>query len=114
MLTQQLKEVGDGIGGEKKKNQVGGSYGELILDAGDVEQGFDLLPQTVPRPVTQLSVFAQVALDDLQSDTESEQNKNLDQISSDCQLFGCKFTVGLGASCSSCGSGNRGRTIASR
>ena len=52
-----------------------GSYGELILDAGDVEEGLDLLPQTVPGPVAQLSVLAQIALDDLQGNTVKNERK---------------------------------------
>lgn len=45
------------------------TYGDLVLDAGDVEQRLDLLPQLVPRPGTQLQVLAQIALHHLQSDT---------------------------------------------
>lgn len=43
------------------------AYRELILDAGDVEQRLDLLPQLPPRPGAELQVLAQVALDNLES-----------------------------------------------
>lgn len=43
------------------------AYRELILDAGDVEEGLDLLPQLPPGPGTELQVLAQVALDNLES-----------------------------------------------
>jgi len=42
---------------------------DLILDSADVEQRLDLLPQTVPGPVAELTVFAQVALDNLEGNT---------------------------------------------
>lgn len=45
------------------------TYGNLILDAGDVEEGLDLLPQFVPWPGAELEVFAQVPLADLESNT---------------------------------------------
>lgn len=45
------------------------TYGHLILDTGDVEEGLDLLPQLPPWPGTQLHVLAQIALDNLQSQT---------------------------------------------
>lgn len=48
----------------KPKSKI--TYGDLILDAGDVEQRLDLLPQLVPRPRPQLEVLAQVALHDLE------------------------------------------------
>lgn len=44
------------------------TYGNLILDAGHVEQRLDLLPQLVPRPGAQLQVLAQIALHHLQGD----------------------------------------------
>lgn len=43
------------------------AYRELILDAGDVEEGLDLLPQLPPGPGAELQVLAQVALDNLES-----------------------------------------------
>lgn len=43
------------------------TYRELILDAGDVEQRLDLLPQLPPGPGAELQVLAQVALDNLES-----------------------------------------------
>lgn len=61
-----LLEVGLGGGGLVFKSL------DLILDAGDVEQRLDLLPQTVPGPGAHLQVFAQVALDDLQGDTVAQ------------------------------------------
>lgn len=45
------------------------TYGDLILDTGNVEEGLDLLPQLPPWPGAQLHVLAQVALYDLQSQT---------------------------------------------
>lgn len=42
------------------------TYGDLILDTGDVEQRLDLLPEFVPGPGAELEVLAQVALDDLE------------------------------------------------
>lgn len=42
------------------------TYRDLILDAGDVEEGLDLGPQLVPRPGAELQVLAQVALDNLE------------------------------------------------
>lgn len=41
-------------------------YRELVLDAGDVEEGLDLLPQLPPGPGAELQVLAQVALDNLE------------------------------------------------
>lgn len=58
-----LLEVGLGGGGLVFKSL------DLILDAGDVEQRLDLLPQTVPGPGAHLQVAAQVALDNAQGDT---------------------------------------------
>lgn len=43
------------------------THRDLILDAGDVEEGLDLLPQLPPGPGAELQVFAQVALDNLES-----------------------------------------------
>lgn len=40
------------------------THGHLVLDASDVEQRLDLLPQLPPRPSAQLKVFPQVPLDD--------------------------------------------------
>lgn len=40
------------------------TYGHLILDASDVEQRLDLLPQLPPRPGAELEVLPQVPLDD--------------------------------------------------
>ena len=42
---------------------------DLILDTGDVEEGLDLLPETVPGPGTELKVLPQVALDNNESNT---------------------------------------------
>ena len=42
--------------------KIAGTYAHLILDAGDVEHGLDLLPQLEPHPVAELHVLAQVAL----------------------------------------------------
>lgn len=44
------------------------TYRELVLDAGDVEKGLDLLPEFPPGPGAELQVFAQVALDNLEGD----------------------------------------------
>lgn len=44
------------------------TYSDLILDAGDVEEGLDPLPQLPPGPGAELQVFAQVALDNLEGD----------------------------------------------
>lgn len=46
--------------------RTSGTYGDLILDTGDVEEGLDLLPQLPPGPGAELQVFAQVALDNLE------------------------------------------------
>jgi len=46
----------------------GNTHGNLILDAADVEEGLDLLPQFVPGPGTELQVLAQIALDNLEGD----------------------------------------------
>uniref|UniRef100_A0A2M4DMR2 Uncharacterized protein n=1 Tax=Anopheles darlingi TaxID=43151 RepID=A0A2M4DMR2_ANODA len=43
-------------------------FGDLVLNAGNVKQRLDLLPQLPPGPGTQLQVLAQIALDDLQGD----------------------------------------------
>lgn len=43
------------------------THRDLILDAGDVEKWLDLLPQLPPGPGAELQVFAQVALDNLES-----------------------------------------------
>lgn len=40
------------------------TYGHLVLDASDVEQRLDLLPQLPPRPGAELEVLPQVPLDD--------------------------------------------------
>lgn len=45
------------------------AYRDLILDAGDVEERLDLLPQLPPGPGAELQVLAQVALDNLESDS---------------------------------------------
>lgn len=44
------------------------TYRDLILDAGDVEEGLDPLPQFPPWPSAELQVLAQVALDNLEGD----------------------------------------------
>ena len=49
------------------------TYSDDILNPDDVEEGLDLLPQTEPGPVLVLEVLAQVALDDLQSQTVENQ-----------------------------------------
>lgn len=49
-------------------NALSDAYRDLILDAGDVEQRLDLLPQLPPRPGAELQVLAQVALDNLEGD----------------------------------------------
>lgn len=43
------------------------THGHLVLDARDVEQRLDLLPQLPPRPGAELEVFPQVPLDDHKS-----------------------------------------------
>lgn len=50
------------------------AYRDLVLDAGDVEQGLDPLPQFPPGPGAELQVFAQVALDNLESDSGEKKN----------------------------------------
>lgn len=44
------------------------THGNLVLNAADVEQRLDLLPQFVPGPGAELQVLAQIALDDLEGD----------------------------------------------
>uniref|UniRef100_A0A182JJS0 Uncharacterized protein n=1 Tax=Anopheles atroparvus TaxID=41427 RepID=A0A182JJS0_ANOAO len=44
------------------------THGNLVLNAGNVQQRLHLLPQLPPGPGTQLQVLAQIALDDLQGD----------------------------------------------
>lgn len=48
------------------------THRELILDAGDVEEGLDLLPHLPPGPGAELQVLAQVALDNLESQSEQK------------------------------------------
>ncbi|EZA50496.1 hypothetical protein X777_10689 [Ooceraea biroi] len=43
------------------------THGHLVLDASDVEQRLDLLPQLPPWPSAELKVFPQVPLDDHKS-----------------------------------------------
>lgn len=62
----------------------GSTYGELILDAGDVEEGLDLLPQLPPGPGAQLQVFAQVALDNLESQSGGGVAKMKKDVLIDC------------------------------
>lgn len=45
------------------------TYGDLVLDTGDVEERLDLLPQFVPGPGPQLEVFPQVPLAHLEGQT---------------------------------------------
>lgn len=45
------------------------TYSDLILDAGDVEERLDLLPELVPWPGAQLEVLAQVPLAHLERQT---------------------------------------------
>lgn len=45
------------------------TYGDLVLDTGDVEERFDLLPQFVPWPGPQLEVLPQVPLAHLEGQT---------------------------------------------
>lgn len=45
------------------------THGNLVLNAADVEQRLDLLPQFVPWPGAELQVLAQIALDNLEGDT---------------------------------------------
>lgn len=40
------------------------THGHLVLDASDVEQRLDLLPQLPPRPGAELKVLPQIPLDD--------------------------------------------------
>lgn len=43
------------------------TYGHLVLDASDIEQRLDLLPQLPPRPGAELEILPQVPLDDHES-----------------------------------------------
>lgn len=43
------------------------TYGHLVLDASDIEQRLDLLPQFPPRPGAELEILPQVPLDDHES-----------------------------------------------
>lgn len=45
------------------------THGHLVLDASDVEQRLDLLPQLPPRPGAELEVFPQVSLDNHEGQT---------------------------------------------
>ena len=51
------------------------TYAHLILDAGDVEHGLDLLPQLEPHPVAQLHVLAQVALHHAEGNPAERRNQ---------------------------------------
>lgn len=56
------------------------TYRNFILDAGDVEEGLDPLPQFPPWPGAELQVLAQVALDNLEGDPIERQLQNCKNI----------------------------------
>lgn len=61
------------------------TYRDLVLDAGDVEHGLDLLPQLPPGPGAQLQVLAQVALDNLEGDSVGKEHMRL--------IFAAQFKI---------------------